>query len=37
MKEWTNSRLYNGIAWASVTIMIGLTLALVAITIKGGG
>ncbi len=37
MKEWTNSPLYNGVAWASVAIMIGLTLALVAITIKGGG
>lgn len=36
MKEWTNSPLYNLISWASVAIMIGLTLALVAITIKGG-
>jgi NRAMP (natural resistance-associated macrophage protein)-like metal ion transporter len=36
MKEWTNSTFYNGISWASVAIMIGLTLALVAITIKGG-
>ncbi|MGI8742697.1 MAG: NRAMP family divalent metal transporter [Bryobacteraceae bacterium] len=36
MKEWTNSPLYNAISWASVAIMIGLTLALVAITIKGG-
>ena len=37
MKEWVNSTLYNGISWAAVAIMIGLTLALVAITIKGGG
>jgi Mn2+/Fe2+ NRAMP family transporter len=35
MKEWTNSTLYNAIAWASVVIMIGLTLALVAISVKG--
>ena len=34
MKEWTNSGLYNLVSWASVAIMIGLTLALVAITIK---
>src|SRR6202165_2286844 len=34
MKEWTNSRLYNAIAWASVVIMIGLTLTLVAISVK---
>ncbi len=37
MKEWMDSTLYNGISWAAVAIMIGLTLALVAITIKGGG
>ena len=34
MKEWTNSRFYNLIAWVSVVIMIGLTLALVAISVK---
>jgi len=34
MKEWTNSRSYNTIAWVSVVVMIGLTLALVAISIK---
>src|SRR5271170_4868189 len=34
MKEWTNSRSYNLIAWVSVAVMIGLTLALVAISIK---
>ena len=40
MKEWTNSRFYNVVAWGSVALMIGLTLALVAISIqdirKGG-
>jgi NRAMP (natural resistance-associated macrophage protein)-like metal ion transporter len=34
MKEWTNSRFYNAVSWAAVALMIGLTLALVAITIK---
>ena len=34
MKEWTNSRFYNLVSWATVVIMIGLTLALVAISIK---
>ena len=34
MKEWTNSRVYNVIAWTSVALMIGLTLALVAISLK---
>ena len=34
MKEWTNSRLYNLVAWASVAIMIGLTVALTVITIQ---
>ena len=42
MKEWTNSAAYNAVAWVSVVIMIGLTLALASITIKqmmpaGGG
>jgi Mn2+/Fe2+ NRAMP family transporter len=35
MKEWTNSRFYNVVAWASVALMIGLTLALTAISIQG--
>jgi len=35
MKEWTNSRFYNIVAWASVALMIGLTLALAAISIQG--
>ena len=34
MKEWTNSRFYNVVSWASVALMIGLTLALVAISIR---
>ncbi|MCS6952183.1 MAG: divalent metal cation transporter [Bryobacterales bacterium] len=34
MHEWTNSRTYNAIAWTSVAILIGLTLALVAFTIR---
>jgi len=34
MKEWTNSRFYNVVSWASVALMIGLTLALVAISIQ---
>jgi Mn2+/Fe2+ NRAMP family transporter len=34
MREWTNSRLYNAVAWVSVVIMIGLTLALASITVK---
>jgi len=34
MKEWINSHIYNAVAWVSVVIMIGLTLALAAITVK---
>ena len=34
MKEWTNSRIYNAVAWISVIIMIGLTLTLAAITVQ---
>ena len=34
MKEWTNSRIYNAVAWVSVVIMIGLTLALAAISVR---
>jgi NRAMP (natural resistance-associated macrophage protein)-like metal ion transporter len=34
MKEWTNTRLYNAVAWVSVIIMIGLTLALASFTVK---
>ena len=35
MGEWTNSRWFNLVSWATVVIMIGLTLALVAITVRG--
>jgi NRAMP (natural resistance-associated macrophage protein)-like metal ion transporter len=34
MKDWTNTRFYNIISWTSVALMIGLTLALVAISLK---
>jgi len=34
MKEWTNSPLYNAVAWVAVIIMIGLTLALASFTVK---
>jgi Mn2+/Fe2+ NRAMP family transporter len=37
MGEWTNSRWFNAISWATVVIMIGLTLALVGISIRGAG
>jgi NRAMP (natural resistance-associated macrophage protein)-like metal ion transporter len=35
MKEWVNPRVYNLIAWTSVALMIGLSLALVALSIEG--
>ena len=35
MGEWTNSRAFNLVSWAAVVIMIGLTLALVGITVRG--
>jgi len=34
MKEWTNSPVYNFIAWAAVAVMIGLTVALVGISVQ---
>jgi Mn2+/Fe2+ NRAMP family transporter len=34
MKEWRNSRIYNLLAWTSVVLIIGLTLALVGITVR---
>lgn len=37
MREWTNSKLYNAVAWAAVAVMIGLTLALVGISIRDLG
>jgi NRAMP (natural resistance-associated macrophage protein)-like metal ion transporter len=35
MQEWVNSRWYNLVSWTTVVVMIGLTLALTGITIKG--
>jgi NRAMP (natural resistance-associated macrophage protein)-like metal ion transporter len=35
MNEWTNSRPANAIAWLTVIVMIGLTLALVGTSIRG--
>ena len=34
MKDWVASRGYNVVAWVSVAVMIGLTLALVAFSVK---
>jgi|SRR5271157_359332 len=36
MGEWTNSPWFNAISWTTVVVMIGLTLALVGISIRGG-
>ena len=34
MHEWTNSRIYNLVSWIAVAVMIGLTIALVALSIQ---
>jgi len=34
MREWTNSRAYNAVAWMAVAIMVGLTVALVGISLR---
>ena len=34
MKEWTNSPVYNFVSWTAVAIMIGLTVALVGISVR---
>jgi Mn2+/Fe2+ NRAMP family transporter len=34
MHEWINSRFYNFVAWAAVALMVGLTMALVALSIQ---
>src|ERR1041385_2777789 len=34
MHEWTNSRFYNLVSWAAVALMVGLTMALVALSIQ---
>ena len=35
MQEWANSRSYNLVAWVTVVVMIGLTLAWTGITLRG--
>jgi NRAMP (natural resistance-associated macrophage protein)-like metal ion transporter len=35
MGEWANPRWFNMVSWVTVAVMIGLTLALVAITLRG--
>jgi NRAMP (natural resistance-associated macrophage protein)-like metal ion transporter len=34
MGEWTNTRFYNFVAWVSVVLLIGLTMALVGINLR---
>ena len=34
MKDWVNSRWYNAVSWTAVAVMIGLTFALVGITVR---
>jgi len=34
MKKWKNNRIYNAMGWTSVVLLIGLTLALVVLTVK---
>ncbi len=34
MRDWTNSRAYNAVAWTAVAIMIGLTVALAGISLR---
>jgi Mn2+/Fe2+ NRAMP family transporter len=34
MKKWINSRFYNAVAWTSVIILTGLTLALIALSLR---
>jgi Mn2+/Fe2+ NRAMP family transporter len=34
MRKWTNSRVYNAVAWTAVVVLIGLTLALAGITLR---
>jgi NRAMP (natural resistance-associated macrophage protein)-like metal ion transporter len=35
MKEWVNSWFYNWVCWITVVVMIGLSLALMAISLRG--
>lgn len=34
MKKWVNSHIYNAVAWTSVVVLTGLTLALIALSIR---
>ncbi|NWF83901.1 MAG: divalent metal cation transporter [Bryobacteraceae bacterium] len=34
MKKWRNNALYNAIGWTAVTVLIGLTCALLAVTLR---
>ncbi len=34
MKKWVNSRLYNAVAWVSVVVLTGLTLALIVLSLR---
>jgi NRAMP (natural resistance-associated macrophage protein)-like metal ion transporter len=34
MKRWVNSHLYNAVAWTSVVVLTGLTLALIVLSIR---
>ena len=36
MGIWTNPRWFNLVSWVTVVVMIGLTLALVGISLRGG-
>src|SRR5215471_4398671 len=35
MKNWVNSRIYNLVVWATVVVMIGMTLAYAGISLRG--
>jgi Mn2+/Fe2+ NRAMP family transporter len=35
MGEWVNPKLFNLVSWITVVVMIGLTLALLGITLRG--
>ena len=35
MKDWVNSRIYNLVVWATVVVMIGMTLAYAGISLRG--
>jgi Mn2+/Fe2+ NRAMP family transporter len=37
MGEWVNPRWFNFVSWATVVIMIGLSLALAGITLRQAG